>query len=45
MWATWKREFKLPWREDGQPNPDDDYVDVDQQVVKKNSLSTGAPRS
>jgi hypothetical protein len=33
--ATWKREFKLPWREAGPPNHHDDKVDSDQQVVNK----------
>jgi len=28
--ATWKREFKLPWREAGPPNHLDDKVDSDQ---------------
>jgi len=28
--ATWKREFKLPWREAGPPNHHDDKVDSDQ---------------
>ena len=28
--ATWKREFKLPWREAGPPNHHDDEVDSDQ---------------
>jgi len=32
---TWKREFKLPWREAGPPNHHDDKVDSDQQVVNK----------
>jgi len=32
---TWKREFKLPWREAGPPNHHDDTVDSDQQVVNK----------
>ena len=27
--ATWKREFKLPWREAGPPNHHDDKVDSD----------------
>jgi len=27
---TWKREFKLPWREAGPPNHHDDKVDSDQ---------------
>jgi len=33
--ATWKREFKLPWREAGPPNHHDDKVDSDQEVVNK----------
>jgi len=28
--ATWKREFKLPWRVAGPPNHHDDKVDSDQ---------------
>jgi len=28
--ATWKREYKLPWREAGPPNHHDDNVDSDQ---------------
>ena len=28
--ATWKREFKLPWREAGPPNHHDDKMDSDQ---------------
>ena len=28
--ATWKREFKFPWREAGPPNHLDDQVDSDQ---------------
>ena len=28
--ATWKREFKLPWREAGPPSHHDDKVDSDQ---------------
>ena len=28
--ATWKKEFKLPWREAGPPNHLDDKVDSDQ---------------
>ena len=28
--ATWKREFKLPWREVGPHNNHDDEVDSDQ---------------
>ena len=31
--ATWKREFKLPWRESGSPDHHDDTVDSDQLVV------------
>ena len=27
---TWKKEFKLPWREAGPPNHYDDKVDSDQ---------------
>jgi len=27
--ATWKREFKLPWREAGPPNHHKDEVDSD----------------
>ena len=38
--ATWKREFKLPWREAGPPNHHDDKVDSDQQVDNKDSLET-----
>jgi len=33
--ATWKREFKLPWRQAGPPNHLDDKVDSDQEVVNK----------
>jgi len=33
--STWKREFKLPWREAGPPNHHDDTVDSEQQVVNK----------
>ena len=33
--ATWKREFKLPWREAGPPNHLDDKVDSDQKVAIK----------
>jgi hypothetical protein len=33
--ATWKREFKLPWREAGQPNHHDVTVDSDQRVVNQ----------
>ena len=28
--ATWNRDFKLPWREAGQPNHLDDEADSDQ---------------
>ena len=28
--ATWKREFKLPWRKAGPPNHHDDKEDSDQ---------------
>ena len=33
--ATWKREFKLPWREARPLNHHDDKVDSDHQVVNK----------
>ena len=33
--ATWKREFKHPWREAGPPNHLDELVDSDQEVVNK----------
>ena len=33
--ATWKREFKRPWREAGPPNHLDHTVDSDQLVVNK----------
>ena len=33
--ATWKREFKLPWREARPPHHLDDKVDSDQKVVNK----------
>ena len=33
--ATWKREFRLPWREAGPSNHFDDEVDSDQKVVNK----------
>ena len=33
--ATWKRKFKLPWREAGPPKHHDDKVDSDKQVVNK----------
>ena len=33
--ATWKREFKLPWREPGLLNHHDNIVDSDQKVVNK----------
>jgi len=42
--ATWKREFKLPWREAGPPNHHDDKEDSDQQVVNKELRSAAAPR-
>ena len=39
--ATWKKEFKNPWREAGPLNHHDDSVDSDQSVVNKElSLST-----
>ena len=42
--ATWKREFKLPWREAGPPNHHDDKVDSDQKIVNEElSLWAGAP--
>ena len=45
--ATWKRGFKLSWREAGPPNHLDDKVDSDKQVVNEElSLSTlGRPCS
>ena len=33
--ATWKREFKLPWREAGPPHHHDGNVDSDQCVVNE----------
>ena len=33
--TSWKRRFKLPWREAGSPNHHDDIVDADQYVVNK----------
>ena len=36
--ATWKREFKLPWRQAGPPNHLDNKVDSDHEVVN-NELS------
>ena len=33
--ATWKREFKLPYRDADPPNHHDDKVDSDQQLVNK----------
>jgi hypothetical protein len=33
--ATWKIEFKLPWREAVSPNHHDDKVDSDQKVVNE----------
>ena len=39
--ATWKREFKISWREAGPPNHHDDKVDSDRWVVNKDfSLSS-----
>ena len=32
---TWKREFKLPWREAGPPNYHDAKMASDQEVVNK----------
>jgi len=32
---TWQREFKLPWREAGQPIHHDDEVDSDRKIVDK----------
>jgi len=44
--ATWKREFKQSWREDGPPNHHDDKVVSDQYVVNKElSLSASLCRS
>ena len=40
--ATWKREFKLPWREAGPPNHHDDKVDSDQWVVSEEVSLSGA---
>jgi len=40
--ATWKREFKLPWREAGPPNHHDDKVDRRRSM---NSALVGRPRS
>ena len=41
--ATWKRIFKLPWREAGPPNRHDGKVDSGQYVVNEElSLCTGA---
>jgi len=39
--ATWKREFKLPWREAGPSNHHDDKVVSDQQVVNKELALSG----
>ena len=39
--ATWKREFKLPWREAGSHNHLDDIVDSDQSVVNKDLSPSG----
>ena len=33
--TTWKKEFKLPWREAGPPDHDDGKVDSYQQVVNQ----------
>ena len=33
--ATWKREFRLPWREAGPPYHHDDEGDSDKRVVNK----------
>jgi len=33
--ATWKKEFKIPWREAGPPDHLDDKVKSDQEVVNK----------
>jgi len=33
--ATWKREFKLPWRKAGPPNHLDGKVNSDQKVLNK----------
>ena len=41
--ATWKREFKVPWREAGPPNHLDDKVDSNQKVVDT-ELSLWVPR-
>ena len=35
---TWKRKFKLPWREASPLNHQDDKVDSDQLVVNENSF-------
>jgi len=40
--ATWKTEFKFPWREAGPPNHHDDKVDSDQKCVNK-ELSLSLP--
>ena len=40
--TTWKREFKLPWREAGPSNYLDVEVDSDQQVVSKELSLSGA---
>ena len=40
--ATWKREFKLPWREAGPPNHHDDKVD---SVVNKELSLWGLPHA
>ena len=36
---SWKRMFKLTWREAGPPTHHDAQVDSDQEVVDENSLS------
>ena len=37
--ATWKREFKHPWREAGPPNHHDDKVDSDREEVGGRAVS------
>ena len=40
--ATWKGEFKAPWREADPPDHHDDQIDSDQYVVNEEfSLSVG----
>ena len=41
--ATWKREFKPPWREAGPPNQHDDKVDSGQEVVNKEPSLSSTP--